>query len=265
MFIQALIERTYSYRVTLSIIPITISTAVGCLLGSFLLLFNRLSYLGLVTTLLSLIALLLSSCCWLSFTSVEACCLFTLQLRRGLTWALKYFVASEVMFFFCFFWSIFYFSVSFNHVLGCYWPPVGIHAIYYGGVPLLNTCILLLSGFTVTWAHKAYSNHTSFFKSFCAVAITLSLAVSFTVLQLIEFLSVCYSMSDSIYGSLFYISTGFHGLHVSLGSLLILYSYMLSLKRYYSQDYYFSFLFAILYWHFVDVIWLVLFLSVYFW
>ena len=129
------------------------------------------------------------------------------------------FIASEVMFFFSFFWGYFHFALSPAIEIGCIWPPYGIQVFNYLHVPLYNTFVLLLSGVCVTWTHNevVLKNSKNKFNTYFSLILTLLLAIHFTYWQLNEYIMSSFNIADSVYGSIFFMATGFHGIHVILG------------------------------------------------
>lgn len=101
------------------------------------------------------------------------------------------------------------------------WPPIGVHPLNPFSVPLLNTIILVTSGVSVTWSHHALilGLHDEAHNS---LLVTVVLGVYFSILQAIEYTEASFSISDSVYGSTFYVATGFHGLHVVVGTVFLL-------------------------------------------
>jgi len=188
----------------------------------------------------------------------------TKQVQIGLRSGMILFIISEVMFFFGFFWAFFHSALSPVPEIGSLWPPLGIETINAWGVPLLNTLILLSSGATITWAHHAIVCGDRK-NSIIALLITISLAILFTLLQLFEYLEATFTISDSIYGSTFYLATGFHGLHVIIGTIFIIISTIRQINYHFTKQHHFGFEAAAWYWHFVDVVWLFLFVTIYWW
>jgi len=144
----------------------------------------------------------------------------TKAVQIGLRLGMLLFILSEAFFFFAFFWSFFASSLSPNLDIGGIWPPPGIETLNPWDIPLLNTVILLLSGATCTWAHNAIlvGNRD---KSLFSLGLTVFLGFLFTFLQLIEYIETNFTISDGIYGSVFFLSTGFHGFHVIIGSIFL--------------------------------------------
>nr|YP_010271063.1 cytochrome c oxidase subunit III [Spinactaletes boneti]UJY98021.1 cytochrome c oxidase subunit III [Spinactaletes boneti] len=190
--------------------------------------------------------------------------LHTKIVMTGLRWGMILFIASEVLFFASFFWAFFHSSLAPNMELGLKWPPTGIEVFNPFQVPLLNTVVLLSSGVTVTWAHHAImeGNHTQAVNS---LIITVILGLYFTALQGMEYLEAPFTIADSVYGSTFYMATGFHGLHVIIGTSFLIVCLVRLLMNQFSEYHHFGFEAAAWYWHFVDVVWLFLYLSIYWW
>lgn len=146
--------------------------------------------------------------------------------------------------------------------LGLSWPPRGIMTFNPLQIPLLNTAVLLASGVTVTWAHHSLME-SNYSQSVQALFFTVLLGVYFTILQGYEYMEASFSISDSVYGSTFFMATGFHGLHVLIGTRFLLVCLFRLLGSQFSRSHHFGFEAAAWYWHFVDVVWLFLYLTVY--
>jgi len=188
----------------------------------------------------------------------------TKKVRWNLLHGVMLFIVSEIMLFFSIFWAFFHSSLAPTVAIYCTWPPIGIEVINPWALPLLNTVILLSSGVSLTFAHRALSE-----RDFTAVSrgllITLFYGFIFTAIQLFEYIHAPFSINDSIYGSIFFLSTGFHGLHVIIGTIMLLVTLLRNgLRQIYSTQH-IGFLTAAWYWHFVDVVWLFLFISIYWW
>nr|YP_010406813.1 cytochrome c oxidase subunit III [Labidocera rotunda]URC16614.1 cytochrome c oxidase subunit 3 [Labidocera rotunda] len=182
----------------------------------------------------------------------------------GLRWGMMLFITSEVFFFLSFFWAYFHASLSPNIEVGSVWPPAGIMPFNAFGVPLLNTIVLVSSGISVTWAHHALMMG-DYAQTKWGLVVTVVLGVYFTMLQGLEYYEASFSFADGVYGSTFFIATGFHGLHVIVGTLFLLVCLVRHLKGEFSLSHHFGFEAAAWYWHFVDVVWLFLYLAVYWW
>jgi len=208
-----------------------------------------------------------------------------LHLRYGMI----LFIASEVMFFVAWFWG--YFDVALfpadvsplpnnsdavvglvqrNELTGGQWPPVPTEDGRFSGtfdpwtLPLVNTLILLTSGTTVTWAHYALQegNRRGLI---WGLALTVILGLLFTALQVYEYLQASFTFSGHIYGSTFFMATGFHGFHVVVGTIFLGVVLVRALAGHFTEKHHFGFEAAAWYWHFVDVVWLFLFVSIYVW
>lgn len=188
----------------------------------------------------------------------------TLSVQSGLRVGMLLFIASEVMFFFAFFWAFFHSSFNPSIVLGGVWPPFFIQILDPWKIPLLNTVILLTSGATVTWAHHSIV-WGSKYQASVALISTVFLAVIFTALQGLEYFTAPFSISDSVYGSTFYMATGFHGFHVFVGTCFLFVCFLRLYFNHFTREHHFGFEAAAWYWHFVDVVWLFLFLTIYWW
>lgn len=182
----------------------------------------------------------------------------------GLRYGMILFIVSEVLFFVAFFWAFFTASLAPTIEIGAIWPPKGINVFNPWEVPLLNTLILVLSGVTITWSHHAIlaGNRSS---AILSLGLTVFLGLSFTVLQVMEYLEATFNISDGIYGSTFYMATGFHGAHVIIGTLFLIVCLVRLIKYHFTSKHHFGFEAAAWYWHPVDVVWLFLFISIYWW
>lgn len=188
----------------------------------------------------------------------------THKLEVSLRVAILLFILSEVFFFVSFFWAFYDASLSPTVELGLSWPPKGILPLSVYSVPLLNTVILLTRGVTVTWAHHAIMNNF-FNKSVVRLWITVLLGAYFMYIQYVEYREARFAISDGVYGRTFFIATGFHGFHVTVGTLFLFYVLVALLRGQLLYNHHFSFEAAAWYWHFVDVVWLILFVSIYWW
>jgi cytochrome c oxidase subunit 3 len=219
----------------------------------------------------------------------------TKKVQRGLELGMILFILSEIMFFFSFFWAFFHASLAPAYTIGGIWPPAGIQVFTWYGVPLANTLLLLLSGVWVTAAHRFlmvpkaldkiivlnnfYNIYGSLLKlldnknlvsqyylyCFRFLLGTVFLGIAFTGMQGLEYCHSQFSINDSVYGSLFYMLTGFHGLHVIIGTIFLFVMLCRLVNRHFTKSHHLGFIFAAWYWHFVDVVWLFLFIIVYCW
>ncbi|MEF2553104.1 cytochrome c oxidase subunit 3 [Aurantimonas sp. A2-1-M11] len=192
----------------------------------------------------------------------------SLHLRYGMIM----FIASEVMFFVAWFWAFFDASLFPNEAiqasrveaLGGQWPPVGIEVLDPLHLPLFNTVTLLLSGTTVTWAHHALL-HNDRKGLIWGLALTVLLGLIFSYVQYYEYAHAPFAFGGSIYGSTFFMATGFHGFHVIVGTIFLIVCLLRAMKGQFTPQKHFGFEAAAWYWHFVDVVWLFLFFSIYIW
>ena len=197
-----------------------------------------------------------------------------LHLRYGMI----LFIASEVMFFVAWFWA--FFSAALfpppveviegasqlitDATIAPTWPPKGIEVLDPFGFPLLNTFILLCSGTTVTWAHHAliHGDREGLKKGLWC---TILLGLLFTSIQAYEYIHAPFAFKGNIYGATFFMATGFHGAHVLIGTIFLIVCLVRAYKGDFTPKQHFGFEAAAWYWHFVDVVWLFLFVSIYVW
>ncbi|CTQ70110.1 cytochrome c oxidase subunit 3 [Roseibium alexandrii] len=192
----------------------------------------------------------------------------SLHLRYGML----LFIASEVMFFVAWFWAYFDAALFAGEAInfaraeatGGVWPPEGIETFDPWHLPLLNTLILLASGTTVTWAHHALL-HDDREGLKWGLTLTVLLGVLFTICQIYEYTHAAFGFSGNIYGATFYMATGFHGFHVVVGTIFLAVCLFRALAGHFTVKQHFGFEAAAWYWHFVDVVWLFLFVAIYIW
>ena len=191
-----------------------------------------------------------------------------LHLRYGMIM----FIASEVMFFVAWFWAFFDASLFYNEAAqfarveatGGSWPPEGMQVFDPWHLPLLNTLILLTSGTTVTWAHHALLHNDRRGLKW-GLWLTILLGVLFTCVQAYEYIVAPFDFAGSIYGATFFMATGFHGFHVIIGTIFLIVCLVRVYLGHFTPEQHFGFEAAAWYWHFVDVVWLFLFVCVYVW
>lgn len=188
----------------------------------------------------------------------------TILVSKGLRWGIILFIVSEIFFFISFFWAFFHRRLSPNIEIGSIWPPISITPFNPFQIPLLNTIILITSGITVTWAHHALIEN-NYNQTSQRLFITIILGIYFTILQTYEYIEAPFTIADSVYGSTFFLATGFHGLHVIIGTIFLLICFFRHLNNHFSRNHHFGFEAAAWYWHFVDVVWLFLYISIYWW
>ena len=184
--------------------------------------------------------------------------------QLGLRYGMVLFISSEVMFFVGFFWSYFSFLI-FPETQGngqTVWPPTNIMTFDPFHLPLLNTMILLLSGCTVTWAHHALLENDR--KTLVlGLGLTVLLGLAFTMCQAIEYSHSPFPLNGGAYPSVFFLATGFHGFHVIIGTLFLAVCWFRARAGHFTPERHFGFEAAAWYWHFVDVVWLFLFICIY--
>nr|YP_009186320.1 cytochrome c oxidase subunit III [Teleogryllus oceanicus]ALO71667.1 cytochrome c oxidase subunit 3 [Teleogryllus oceanicus] len=166
----------------------------------------------------------------------------------GLRWGMILFIVSEVFFFISFFWAFFHSSLAPTIELGMMWPPSGIKPFNPMQIPLLNTAILLASGITVTWAHHSLME-SNYSQTTQGLLLTIILGVCFTILQAYEYIEAPFTIADSVYGSSFFMATGFHGLHVIIGTTFLSVCLMRHIMFHFSSNHHFGFEAAAWYWH----------------
>jgi len=188
----------------------------------------------------------------------------TYDVQLGLRMGMLLFIVSEIMFFFGFFWAFFHSSLSPTFDIGSVWPPISVPVLSAWEIPLLNTVILLSSGATVTWSHHAIVAGARK-EAITSLIFTIILAIIFTALQGFEYLNAPFTISDSVYGSCFYMATGFHGFHFFIGTCCLLVCTVRLVWHHFTREHHFGFEAAAWYWHFVDVVWLFLFVTIYWW
>jgi len=188
----------------------------------------------------------------------------TLKVQKGLRLGMLLFIVSEIMFFFAFFWAFFHSSFNPSPLIGGVWPPAFLSILDPWKIPLLNTILLLSSGASVTWAHHCIVwGHKE--DAIIALIMTIILAVIFTCLQGLEYITSTFTISDSVYGSTFFMATGFHGFHVFIGTCFLTVCLFRLYLNHFTREQHFGFEAAAWYWHFVDVVWLFLFVTIYWW
>nr|BAT57238.1 cytochrome oxidase subunit 3 [Fabaeformiscandona kushiroensis] len=213
-----------------------------------------------------LLALVLASAQWWRDISREAALQghHSYQVETNMRLGMILFITSEVLFFVSFFWAFFHSSLAPTIEIGMTWPLKNIVLLTHFQIPLLNTMILLSSGISVTWAHHSLmeNNHSQTMKG---LMITIILGLYFSALQAFEYIEAPFTFADSVYGSTFFIATGFHGIHVIVGTTFLMVCLYRLLKFQFSYKHHFGFEAAAWYWHFVDVVWLFLFITIYWW
>nr|AVE15546.1 cytochrome c oxidase subunit III [Mantidae JZ-2017] len=188
----------------------------------------------------------------------------TKEVMTGLRWGMILFIISEVFFFISFFWTFYHSSLAPNIELGVMWPPMGISPFNPLQVPLLNTTVLLASGITITWSHHGLLEN-NYNQATQGLMFTIMLGLYFTALQIYEYDEAPFSIADSVFGSSFFVATGFHGIHVIIGTTFLITCMLRMMYKHFTANHHFGFEAAAWYWHFVDVVWLFLYVSIYWW
>ena len=190
----------------------------------------------------------------------------------GLRYGMVLFIASEVMFFVAWFWIFFEMALFHGNrthapidevrTAWAHFPPKGIETVPAFELPLVNTLTLLLSGTTVTWAHHALLENNR--KGLIwGLTLTVILGALFTTCQAYEYGHAGFTFANHLYGSTFFMATGFHGAHVLIGTIFLAVCLFRAMKGHFSPKQHFGFEAAAWYWHFVDVVWLFLFICIY--
>ena len=188
----------------------------------------------------------------------------TRAVQSGLRAGRVLFIVSEVRLFLAFFWAFFNAAFAPAPQIGAVWPPVGIEVINPWVLPLLNTLLLLTSGASLTWSHAALLGGYRV-EARTGLVLTLIFASLFTFCQGYEYVHAGFTIADGVYGSTFYRLTGLHGRHVLVGTIFLAVSLVRRRRHHYTIGSHLGFECAAWYWHFVDVVWIFLFLAVYTW
>nr|YP_009486095.1 cytochrome c oxidase subunit 3 [Cantharellus lutescens]AWA82221.1 cytochrome c oxidase subunit 3 [Cantharellus lutescens] len=188
----------------------------------------------------------------------------TFEVKKGLTIGVALFIVSEVFAFLSVFWAYLHSSLAPTIEIGSSWPPLGITPLDPFAIPLLNTLVLLSSGAFITWSHHALiqGNRSG---AIWGGIFTIILALIFTGLQYVEYSTAGFTIADSVYGTVFFAATGLHGLHIIVGTIFIVIGLLRIFAYHLTENHHLGYESAILYWHFVDVVWLFLFVLVYWW
>ena len=189
--------------------------------------------------------------------------------RIGLRYGFIMFIMSEVMFFSAWFWAFFknaiYPMSPESPAVDGVWPPAGIETFDPWHLPLINTLILLCSGAAATWAHHAIAHENNRKDMATGLIVAIILGVLFTVFQAYEYSHAAFGFSGNIYGATFFMATGFHGFHVIIGTIFLFVCYLRVRAGHFTAERHVGYEAAAWYWHFVDVVWLFLFASIYIW
>lgn len=215
---------------------------------------------------LALLVLTLSSLFWFRDVINEATYLgdHTVAVRKGINLGFLFFVLSEVLIFSGLFWAYFHSAISPDVLLGGCWPPVGIQAVQPTELPLLNTIILLSSGATITWGHHAIIGGDRK-ATLLSLRITLLLIIIFVACQYIEYTNAAFTISDGVYGSVFYAGTGLHFLHMCMLIVMFIICCWRIQNYQLTRTHHVGLETLVIYAHLLDVIWLFLYVVFYWW
>lgn len=256
------------HLVTPSPWPLVTSLYLASLAMNLALYLHTYEYAGILAVF-SFLGLLLSLFGWWSDVVLEAYYLgkHTRIVQRMLRYGMYLFLLTELVFFVGFFWAFFHSALCPTVEINCVWPPFGIETIDPMGLPLLNTYLLLASGFYATIAHKLSKVGVEWYVDTISACLFVAIlhGVVFTMIQLYEYITASFDITDSVYGSVFYICTGFHGLHVIVGTIFLIVALVRNQYGHFSGRHYFNIEASIWYWHFVDGIWLFLYCTLYIW
>nr|APF47486.1 cytochrome c oxidase subunit III [Choeras grammatitergitus] len=249
------------HLVTISPWPLLCSFSLIIFMSGFLMFFNIFDFNLMI---FGLILLIINMFQWWRDVIRESTIqgFHTVYVLKGLQNGMMLFILSEVMFFFSLFWCYFYMYLSPSLEIGSIWYPLNLIVFNPYNIPLLNTLILLSSGISITLCHYSILE-SNFYKSLMSMFITLFLGFIFSYFQYLEYNESFYCMNDSVYGSIFFMLTGFHGFHVCLGTFFNLVMFFRMMKKHFSLFHLFGFEASSWYWHFVDLVWLFLYLFIY--
>jgi cytochrome c oxidase subunit 3 len=245
--------------------PIMASAAVLAMLSSAVMWFNHVDHGGTLL-LLGIASVFSAAGLWFKDVVTEGTHLglHTRIVQQCLSMGVSLFIVTEAMLFVSVFWAYFHSSLSPTVELGVSWPPVGLVPLSPITVPLLNTLLLVSSGATVTYGHHAMFQGARG-PALVGMLLTVVLAIIFTTFQYLEYDVAGFSISDGAFGSAFYFSTGLHGMHVAVGTMFLTAALVRLASYHFTQSHHLGLESAILYWHFVDIVWLFLYLAVYWW
>ena len=255
---------TLFHLVDLSPWPFVASQSLFIMLSGAVIAFHGYQYGSLSIKIGAILLVISASLWWRDVTREGFQGQHTAPVTKGIKMGFSLFIVSEIFLFIAFFWALFHSSLVPNIELGNVWPPLGVEPINPWVVPLLNAIILLSSGVTVTWAHHAIiaCNYKS---ALYGLSATIFLAVVFTALMVAEYYIASFDISDSVYGSCFYMLTGLHGSHIIVAIIFLLVSAYRLYKHHFSNLSFLGAELGILYYHFVDVVFLFVFGLVYWW
>lgn len=216
--------------------------------------------------IVSILFLLYSSFLWGRDIHREGCYYgeHNYEVTYGFKVGMIFFIISECFFFLSMFWSYAHLAESPSVFIGRAWPPLGINCFDPKGIPFLNTILLVSSGVSVTLSHH-YMEKGSYNNSIYSLFFTIILGVFFTFFQLVEYYVASFTFSCSSYSSIYFMGTGFHGLHVLIGTVLLIICLFRFIFTFISPMHRVGFECSVWYWHFVDIVWFFLYLVFYWW
>lgn len=257
-----------------SVWPLMVAFSLFSLAVSFVLSIGLYSK-GIFLINLSILSLLLIVSSWWQNVITEATYLGDQNEKviKGIYYAIILFIISEIFLFIGLFWAYIHSALNNTPALGALWPPFGIDKINPIELPLLNTLLLLSAGFSVTWSHHAYitnnniSNNksTSLQSADIGFIIGILFAFIFTLFQVIEYKTCGFDLSDSSFGSCFYLATSLHGIHVLIGAIFLLTSFLRFRLYHFSRIQHTNLICSLWYFHFTDAVWIFLFILMYLW
>jgi len=258
-------EQQPFHLVNISPWPIMLSISLSSLVLSFLMYFNYFKN-GEIYFLISFILFCFYIAQWFSDIIIESTYEghHTLKVQKGIRFGMCLFIMSEIMFFFSFFWAFFHIVMNCCVHTGGVWPPAGISSLDGLAFPLLNTVILLASGITLTWSHRAILSSQRY-STINGLIATIFYGILFTSIQYYEYTIAPFCINDTAFGSLFYMLTGFHGIHVLIGTIFLIVCLFRLCNYHFTKTHHVGYECCIWYWHFVDVVWLFLYIALYVW
>nr|YP_010852722.1 cytochrome c oxidase subunit III [Provespa barthelemyi]WGL39462.1 cytochrome c oxidase subunit III [Provespa barthelemyi] len=223
-------------------------------------------FMNLNLMFFSILALMLSMYQWWRDVIREGTYqgMHTNSMMKNLKTGMILFIVSEVFFFISMFWTYFHASLSPSIEIGMLWPPKNIIMFNPYDIPLLNSIILITSGMTITWSHHSLMEN-NINSSILTLLYTIFLSTMFTMCQYFEYNEATFTIADSIFGSIFFLTTGFHGIHVLIGTIFLFISLIRMIQKHFSKIHHFGYEAAIWYWHFVDIVWLFVYTWLYWW
>nr|YP_009353842.1 cytochrome c oxidase subunit III [Euciroa cf. queenslandica STW-2017]AQZ26124.1 cytochrome c oxidase subunit III [Euciroa cf. queenslandica STW-2017] len=189
---------------------------------------------------------------------------YTPRVVWNLKTGMMLFLVSEAMFFVSFFWAFLHSSLAPTGEVGGCWPPGGIRPFNPWGLPAFNTALLVSSGVTVNWAQTSLK-HGDQKQTLMALGVTIFYGLLFMRVQTYEYWHAAFTVADGVYGSTFFVTTGFHASHVMVGLIFLLVTFMRMCSKQFTHPIQLGFRFCVWYWHFVDVIWIGVWFLIYWW